>query len=56
MWQNTSEGDGSTDEGIEFFVAANRELEMAGGDTLDFEIFGGILELQISIETDKTDI
>jgi len=43
VWQDTSECDSCADEGIEFFVSANGELEMARGNTLDFEILGGIL-------------
>jgi hypothetical protein len=43
MWQDTPEGDRGTDKGIEFFVSANSELEVAGSDTLDLEIFGSIL-------------
>jgi hypothetical protein len=43
MWQNTSEGNGRADEGIEFFVSADRELQVAGSNALDFEILGGVL-------------
>jgi hypothetical protein len=43
MRQDTSEGDGGTDEGIEFFVSADRELEVARCNSLDFEILGSVL-------------
>lgn len=42
MWENTSEGDGRADEGVEFFVTTNSELEMAWRNALDFEIFCGV--------------
>lgn len=41
--QDTSEGDGGADQGIEFFVATDGQLEMAGCDTLDLEVLGSIL-------------
>ena len=31
VWENTTTGDGGTDEGIKFFVTADGELEMARG-------------------------
>lgn len=37
--QNTSSGNGSLDEGIQLFVTADSELEMARSYTLDSEIF-----------------
>lgn len=43
MWEDTAEGDGGADEGVEFFVTADGELEMARCDALDFEILGGVL-------------
>lgn len=43
MWENTTEGDGGTDQGIELFVTTDGELEMAGSDTLDLEILGSVL-------------
>jgi hypothetical protein len=38
--QNTTKSDGGTDKGVELLVAANGELQVAGGDTLDFEVLG----------------
>jgi hypothetical protein len=32
----------SPDEGVEFFVAADGQLQVPRGNTLDFQIFGGI--------------
>jgi len=43
MRQDTAESDGGTDQSIKLLVAANGELEVARGDTLDFEVLGGVL-------------
>ena len=43
MGEHTTEGDGRPDQGVEFFVAADGELEMAGSYALDLEVLGGIL-------------
>ena len=43
MWEDTTKGDRCADERIEFFVSADGELQVAGGNTLDFEILFGIL-------------
>jgi hypothetical protein len=40
--QDTSKGNGGADQGVEFFVAADGELQVARRDTLDFEILCGI--------------
>lgn len=40
MRQHTTERDSRADESVQFFVSSDRKLEMARGDTLDFEIFG----------------
>jgi len=42
MWQDASERNSGTDQGIEFFVTTDSELEVAGRDALDFEILGGV--------------
>lgn len=39
---NTTSGDGGLDERIEFLVSTNCKLQMAGCDSLHFEILGGI--------------
>lgn len=41
--EDTSKSDGGADQGIQFFVAADGELEMAGCDTLDLQVLGSIL-------------
>jgi len=41
--QDTAESDGGPNKGVELLVATDGELEMAGGDALDFEILGGVL-------------
>jgi hypothetical protein len=41
--QDTTEGDRRADEGVELFVAADGELQVAGGDTLDLEVLRGVL-------------
>ena len=43
MWQDSSERNGGADQSVEFFVAADRKLEVAGGNALDFEILSGVL-------------
>ena len=43
MGEDTAESDGGPNKGVELLVTADGELEMAGGDALDFEIFGGVL-------------
>lgn len=41
--QDTSESDGGANKSVEFFVAANGELKMAGRDSLDLQILCGVL-------------
>lgn len=41
--QHAAVGDGGLDEGVELLVAADGELEVAGGDALYFEVLGGVL-------------
>lgn len=43
MGKDTTEGNGGADQGIKLFVTTDGELQVAGSDTLDFEILGGIL-------------
>jgi hypothetical protein len=43
MWQNTSKSNGGADQGVEFFVSANGQLQVARGNALDFEVLCGIL-------------
>lgn len=43
MGQDTTKCDGGADQGVELFVTTDGELQVAGRDTLDFEILGGIL-------------
>lgn len=40
MRENAAKGNGRTDEGVELFVTADGELQMAGRDAFHFEIFG----------------
>lgn len=40
--QDSSSGDGGSDERVEFLVSTNGELEMTRGNTLDSEILGGV--------------
>lgn len=40
--QDTAERDGGADQGIQLFVAADGQLQVAGGDTLDLEVLGGV--------------
>ena len=41
--EDTTEGDSGTDQGVELFITADSELEMARGDTLHLEVLGGVL-------------
>lgn len=43
MGKNTTKGDGGTDEGVEFLVTTNGELQVAGRDALDLKVLGGVL-------------
>jgi hypothetical protein len=49
VWKDTSEGNGGTDKCVELFVAADGKLEMAGRDSLDFEVLRGVLEMDVSM-------
>lgn len=42
MWKHTSKCDGGSNQGVQFLVTADGQLQMAGRDTLDFEILGCI--------------
>ena len=39
---HTAASDGRLDQGIEFLVSADRELQVAGGDALDLEVLAGV--------------
>jgi hypothetical protein len=43
MREDTPEGYCSSNEIIEFFVSADRELEVTWGNAFDFEILGSVL-------------
>ena len=40
--QDATKSNGSANEGVQFFVAADGELKVAWGDALDFEILGRV--------------
>jgi hypothetical protein len=40
--QDTAKRDRGPDQGVEFFVAADGELQVARCDTLDFEVLSGV--------------
>lgn len=42
--ENTTKGDGRTNQGVQFLVATDSELQVAGGDALDLQVLGGILK------------
>ena len=42
MRQYTTKSDRCADEGVQFFVSSDGELQMARRDTLDFQIFRGV--------------
>lgn len=43
MGEDTTKRNCGTDEGVELFVTADSQLEMAGSDALHLEILGGVL-------------
>lgn len=43
MGEDTTEGDGGADKGVELLITTDGKLEMAGSNTLDLEVLGGIL-------------
>lgn len=44
MWQDTTEGDGGADQGVELLITTDGQLQVAWGDTLDLEVLGGVLQ------------
>ena len=48
MWEDTTESDGGTDEGVELLITTNGELKVTRGDALDLEVLGGVLFDMIS--------
>ena len=42
VWDDTSACDGSLNEGVQFLISTNGQLQMARGDTLDFQILASI--------------
>lgn len=42
VWEDTAECDRGSDQGVQFFVTTDGELKVAGSDTLDLEILGGV--------------
>lgn len=40
--QDTTEGDGGADEGVQLFVTTDGELQVTRGDTLDLQILSGV--------------
>jgi hypothetical protein len=41
-WQDTTESDGGADQSIQLLVTTDGQLQMAGGDTLDFQILSSV--------------
>ena len=42
MREHTTERNGRSDQGVQLFVTADSQLQMARSDTLDFQILGSI--------------
>lgn len=40
--KDTTEGDGGTDQSVQFLITTDGELEMSWSDTLDLEILGSV--------------
>jgi hypothetical protein len=51
MGQNTTKGNGGTDQGVQLFVAADGKLKMTRADTLDLEILGRVLYFTLGPDT-----
>jgi hypothetical protein len=43
VWQDTSKGNGCADQGIQFLVSADGELQVARRNALDFEVLRSVL-------------
>lgn len=43
MGEDTTKGDSGANQGIELLITTDGELEMAGSNTLDLEVLGGVL-------------
>lgn len=54
MWQDTSEGDCGADQGVELLVTTDGKLQVAGGDTLDLEVLGGVLQNRDCVSINST--
>lgn len=48
MRQHATVGDGGADQCVELLVTADGQLEMAGRNTLDLEVLGGVLASFVS--------
>lgn len=42
--EHTTKGDGGSDERVQLLVSTDGQLQVAGSDTLDFQILGGVLQ------------
>ena len=42
VWDDTTTGDGGLNKGIKLLVTADRKLQVAGSDALNFEVLAGI--------------
>lgn len=42
VWDDTTAGNGSLDEGIEFFVTSNGELQMSGCNSLHLKVLASV--------------
>ena len=47
VWDDTTTGNGSLDQGIQLLVSSDSELQVSWRDSLDFKVLGGVTsELQ----------
>ena len=42
VWQDTTTGDGSSNQLVQFLVTSDGQLQMSGSDTLDSQVFCGV--------------
>lgn len=51
--ENTTVGNGGANKSVELFVATDGQLEMSGGDTLDLQVLGGVLQAKLAKKAQK---
>ena len=42
VWDDSSAGNGSLDEQVEFLITSDSKLQVSGGDSLYFKVLAGV--------------